>query len=73
MVLFFGLILSAFSTIIAAILLLSLVGYFGIAFVSTMPASRLDIALIGAAGVMLSHIVYGCAFIRGLTLKHLDR
>jgi len=73
MVLVFGIILSAFSTIIAAILVLSLAGYFGIAFVSTMPASRLDIALMGAAGIMLSHIVYGCAFIRGLTLKQLDR
>jgi len=73
MVLAFGIILSMFSNIIAAILLLTLVGYFGIAFVSTMPASRLDIALMGAAGIMLSHIVYGCAFIRGLTLRQLDR
>jgi hypothetical protein len=73
MVLFLGMILSVFSNIVAAILLLSLAGYFAVAFVSTMPASRLKIALLGAAGIMATHIVYGCAFIRGLTLKHLDK
>jgi hypothetical protein len=73
MILFFGIILSAFSSLIAIIMLLSLAGYFGVAFVSTMPARRLDIALLGAAGVMLSHIVYGFAFIRGLTVKQLDK
>ncbi|UCD56385.1 MAG: glycosyltransferase [Candidatus Hydrogenedentota bacterium] len=73
LVLFFGIILSVFSNILAAILLLSLAGYFGIAFVSTMPASRLSVALLGATGIMATHIVYGCAFIRGLTLKHLDK
>lgn len=73
MVLFLGAILSAFSNIVAAILLLSLAGYFVVAFVSTMPASRLKVALLGAAGIMATHIVYGCAFIRGLTLKHLDK
>lgn len=73
MVLFLGLLLSAFSKIVAAMLLLSLAGYFAVAFVSTMPASRLTVALLGAAGIMATHIVYGCAFIRGLTLKRLDR
>jgi cellulose synthase/poly-beta-1,6-N-acetylglucosamine synthase-like glycosyltransferase len=73
MVLFCGVILSIFSSIVTAILLLCLGGYFAVAFVSTMPASRLDVALLGAAGIMATHITYGCAFIRGLTLKHLDR
>lgn len=73
MILFFGLILSAFSSIMAAILFLGLAGYFAIALVSVMPTSRLSVALLGAAGIMMSHFVYGCAFIRGLTLKHLDR
>ncbi len=73
MTLFCGIILSAFSGVMAAIVLLSLAGYFGIAFVSIMPASRLDVALLGAAGIMATHLTYGCAFIRGLTLKHLDR
>jgi GT2 family glycosyltransferase len=73
MILFFGVILSFFSMILKAILLLSLAGYFAVAFVSTMPAARLDVALIGAAGIMATHIVYGCAFIRGLTLTRLDR
>jgi cellulose synthase/poly-beta-1,6-N-acetylglucosamine synthase-like glycosyltransferase len=71
-ILFFGAILSAFSNLIAAVVLISLLCYFGFAFVSIMPASRLDVALLGAVGVILTHLVYGCAFIRGLTLKHLD-
>lgn len=71
--LFFGIILSFFSNVLAAIVLLVLAGYFGIALVSTLPTSRLSVALLGAAGIMLSHMVYGCAFIRGLSLKHLDR
>ena len=69
----FGILLSAFSKIVAAILLFSLCGYFAVAFVSAMPASRLSVALLGAAGIMATHIVYGCAFIRGLTLRRLDR
>jgi len=73
MTLLCGIILSAFSGIMAAIVLLSLAGYFGVAFVSIMPASRLDVALLGAVGIMATHLTYGCAFIRGLTLKHLDR
>jgi len=72
MALSFGIVLSFFSNILAAILLLSLAGYFGVALVSTLPTSRLSVALLGAVGIMLSHIVYGGAFIRGLTLKHLD-
>jgi GT2 family glycosyltransferase len=72
-ILFLGAMLSIFSSLITAILVLSLGCYFGFAFVSAMPASRLDVALLGAAGIMLTHIVYGCAFIRGLTLKHLDK
>ncbi len=72
-VLFCGIILSFFSNILAAIVLLSLAGYFGVAMVSTMPTSRLSVALLGAIGIMLSHMVYGCAFIRGLLLKHLDK
>lgn len=71
-ILFFGSMLSFFSNLIAAILLISLLCYFGFALVSIMPASRLDIALLGAVGVMLTHIVYGLAFIRGLLVKHLD-
>jgi GT2 family glycosyltransferase len=71
-ILFFGSILSLFSSLIAAILVISLLCYFGFAFVSIMPASRLDVALLGALGVMLTHFVYGFAFIRGLTLKRLD-
>ena len=73
MMLFFGVMLSPFSNIVAAILLLSLAGYFAIALVSTMPTSRLSVALLGATGIMMSHIVYGGAFIRGLTITHLDR
>ncbi len=73
MILFFGIILSFFSTLIAAILLISLGCYFGVALVSTMPASRLKVALLGAVGIMASHLVYGVAFIRGLTLTHLDK
>ena len=69
---FFGIILSLFSNILAAILILSLAGYFAIALVSTMPTSRLSVALLGAAGIMMTHAVYGCAFIRGLMIKHLD-
>ncbi|RJP65659.1 MAG: glycosyltransferase [Candidatus Abyssobacteria bacterium SURF_17] len=71
--LFFGVILSFFSKLIAALLLIGLGSYFAVAFVSIMPASRLSVALLGAVGIMASHIVYGCAFIRGLTLKHMDR
>lgn len=71
-ILFFGAVLSMFSSLITAILVISLLCYFGFALVSIMPASRLDVALLGALGVMLTHMVYGCAFIRGLTLKHLD-
>jgi GT2 family glycosyltransferase len=71
-ILFFGSVLSIFSSLIAAIVVISLLCYFGFAFVSIMPASRLDVALFGAAGIMLTHIVYGIAFIRGLMLKHLD-
>jgi GT2 family glycosyltransferase len=73
MTLAFGLVLSMFSNIIAATLLLSFAGYFAVALVSTMPTSRLSVALLGATGIMLSHFVYGCAFIRGLTIKDLDR
>lgn len=73
LVLLFGVILSFFSKLIAAILLIGLGSYFAVAFVSIMPASRLSVALMGAVGIMASHIVYGCAFIRGLTLKHLDK
>lgn len=72
-ILSFGVILSIFSTLMTVILLISLGSYFGFALVSAMPASRLDVALLGAAGIMLTHIVYGCAFIRGLTLKRLDK
>ncbi len=71
--LFFGILLSFFSNIVAAIVLLSLAGHFGIAMVSTMPTSRLSVAVLGGIGIMLSHMVYGCAFIRGLLLKRLDR
>ncbi len=71
-ILFFTSILSMFSSLIAAVLFISLLCYFGFAFVSIMPASRLDVALLGAAGVMLTHFVYGCAFIRGLLVKKLD-
>ena len=70
---FFGIVLSVFSKIVGAILLFSLGGYFAVAFVSVLPASRLSVALLGAAGIMATHMVYGCAFIRGLTLRHLDR
>jgi cellulose synthase/poly-beta-1,6-N-acetylglucosamine synthase-like glycosyltransferase len=69
---FFGTILSLFSNILAAILILSLAGYFTIALVSTMPTSRLSVALLGAVGIMMTHTVYGCAFIRGLMIKNLD-
>lgn len=72
-VLVLGAILSLFSNIVAAILLLGLCCYFGIAFISIIPASRLSVALLGTAGIVATHIVYGCAFIRGLTLKHLDK
>ncbi len=72
MILIFGMILAPFSKILAAILALGLTGYFAIALVSTMPTSRLSVALLGAAGIMMTHVVYGCAFIRGLTIKHLD-
>lgn len=70
---FFGLILSFFSNIVAAIMFLGFAGYFGVAFVSTMPASRLDVGLLGAAGIIMTHLTYGCAFIRGLAIKKLDR
>jgi cellulose synthase/poly-beta-1,6-N-acetylglucosamine synthase-like glycosyltransferase len=72
MVIFFGIILSLFSNILAAILVLSLAGYFAVALVSTMPTSRLSVALLGAAGIIMTHTIYGCAFIRGLLIKHLD-
>jgi GT2 family glycosyltransferase len=72
MILVFGVILAPLSKILAAMLALGLAGYFAIALVSTMPTSRLSVALMGAAGIMMTHIVYGCAFIRGLTIKHLD-
>ncbi|RJP17440.1 MAG: glycosyltransferase [Candidatus Abyssobacteria bacterium SURF_5] len=71
-ILFFGSILSVFSNVVAAILVISLLCYFGFALVSLLPASRLDVALLGAIGVMLTHFVYGITFIRGLMLKHLD-
>ncbi len=71
--LFCGIILSLFSKILAAILVLGLAGYFTIALVSTMPTGRLSVALMGAAGIMMTHMVYGCSFIRGLTIKHLDK
>ena len=72
MTLVFGMILAPFSKILAAMLALGLAGYFAVALVSTMPTSRLSVALMGAAGIMMTHVVYGCAFIRGLTIKHLD-
>jgi GT2 family glycosyltransferase len=72
-VLFFGIIISAFSNVMKAVVLFSILGYFGFAFVSIMPASRLDVAFLGALGIMATHLVYGCAFIRGLTLTRLDK
>ncbi len=72
-VLALGAILSLFSHLVAVILLLGLACYFGVAFISVMPASRLDVAILGSVGIMATHIVYGCAFIRGLMLKRLDR
>lgn len=68
-----GLVASIFSFQIRVIYIFSFIVFFLLGYFSSVKYAGYFKSIFVSIGIMLTHIIYGISFIRGMTLKHIER